>query len=164
MRVLRRAGLALATLAAVGPATACGSAVTIPPLCTQPGPASRPDTFAQNVSLLTLPYGMRYGDISVGCGPLVKSGQEVTAEYTGWLQDGTEFDSSRNPGREPFVFALGQGQVIRGLDVGLMNMHVGGKRRLVIPPLLGYGTQGVPSVIPANATLIVDVEVVSVSS
>lgn len=160
---VKRAGLALAALAAVGPAAACGSAVTIPPLCTHAGPETQPDTFAQHVSLLTLPYGMRYGDISVGCGATVKPGQQVTAEYTGWLQDGTEFDSSRNAGRQPFVFALGEGQVIRGFDVGVLNMRIGGKRRLEIPPVLGYGTEGVPSVIPANATLIIDVEVLSAS-
>ena len=159
----RRAGLACAGLAAVVPAVACGSAIAVTPLCTHPGPASAPDSFGTTVSMLTLPYGLRYGDITVGCGGQVKPGQSVTVEYTGWLQDGVEFDSSRSRGRQALTFQPGQQQVLRGFDVGVINMRVGGKRRLEIPPDLAYGSQGVPPVIPANATLVIDVEVLSAS-
>ena len=160
---LRRAGLALSGLAAVVPVAACGSAIAVTPLCTGPGPASRVDTFASTVSMLTLPYGLRYGDATVGCGSRVRPGQNVTVQYTGWLQDGAEFDSSRTAGRQALTFQPGQQQVIRGFEVGVLNMRVGGKRRLEIPPALAYGTQGVPPVIPANATLIIDVEVINAS-
>jgi len=144
-------------------AAGCGSAVPITPLCSTPGPASTQDSFTAQVTLVKLPSGLQYGDITTGCGPEVKTGQNVTVEYTGWLQSGKEFDSSRASGRQAFVFPLGESQVIPGFDQGVMTMHVGGKRRLVIPPALAYGAQGVPPVIPANATLVFEVEVVSAS-
>ena len=114
--------------------------------------------------MVSLPYGLRYGELSVGCGAVVKAGEQVTAQYTGWLQDGNEFDSTRGPGREPFVFIVGQQQAIQGVDAGVVAMHAGGKRRLEIPPSLGYGSAGVPPTIPANSTLIVDIEVLSVTA
>lgn len=151
-------------LAATGiVAAGCGSAVPVTPLCSTAGPASAQDSFSQQVTLVRSPSGLQYGDITLGCGPEVKTGQNVTVEYTGWLQSGKEFDSSRSAGRQPFVFPLGEQQVIPGFDQGVMAMHVGGRRRLVIPPALAYGAQGVPPVIPANATLVFDVEVVSAS-
>jgi FKBP-type peptidyl-prolyl cis-trans isomerase len=81
--------------------------------------------------------------------------------YTGWLTDGTKFDSSRDRG-QPFEFPLGNGRVISGWDIGVATMQVGGKRRLVIPAEMGYGSRGAPPVIPANATLIFDVELLAI--
>ena len=100
-------------------------------------------------------------DLIVGTGKEVKSGDVITVHYTGWLENGTEFDSSLSPGREPLVITLGIGQVIKGWDEGIPGMKVGGKRRLTIPPHLGYGNRAVGS-IPANSTLIFDVELLDV--
>ncbi len=107
-------------------------------------------------------------DESVGSGAEATPQKTVTVHYTGWLQDlskpdhkGTQFDSSRTNG-EPFEFVLGAGMVIKGWDQGVAGMKIGGKRTLVIPPELGYGARGVPGVIPANSTLIFDVELLGV--
>jgi FKBP-type peptidyl-prolyl cis-trans isomerase len=100
-------------------------------------------------------------DTVVGTGATATAGQQVTVNYTGKLLDGTTFDSSLNPGRTPFTFTLGAGQVIAGWDQGVAGMKVGGTRILVIPPALGYGAQAVGS-IPANSTLIFQVELLSV--
>ena len=99
--------------------------------------------------------------LSPGAGPNPKAGQVVVVHYTGRLTDGTKFDSSvdRN---EPFEFALGKGQVIEGWDRGLAQMQKGEKARLTIPPEMGYGPQGYPGVIPPNATLVFDVELVDI--
>lgn len=100
-------------------------------------------------------------DLVVGTGQEAKSGNVITVHYTGWLEDGTEFDSSLRPGRDPLVITLGIGQVIKGWDEGIPGMKVGGKRRLTIPPRLGYGSRAVGS-IPANSTLIFEVELLDV--
>jgi len=163
-----RALLAPAAVAACA-LVACGSAVPISgatptPACATPEGTPETDSFTQQVPLTTGAGGLRFGDIRVGCGAAVHSGQIVTVEYTGWLSNGQEFDSSRTAGRQPFAFPLGQQQVIPGFEQGVMGMHIGGKRRLEIPPALGYGPQGVPPTIPPSATLVFDVEVVSASS
>ncbi len=101
--------------------------------------------------------GLRYIDERVGDGDAPQSGQTVIVNYTGWLTNGTKFDSSVDRG-QPFTFTLGQGQVIRGWDEAVASMKVGGKRRLIIPSDLGYGQRGAPPTIPPNATLIFDVE------
>jgi FKBP-type peptidyl-prolyl cis-trans isomerase len=100
-------------------------------------------------------------DLVVGTGAEAKAGQKVEVHYTGTLTNGSKFDSSLDRGR-PFGFTLGAGQVIKGWDQGVAGMKVGGKRKLTIPPDLGYGARGFPPVIPANSTLIFEVELLSV--
>ncbi len=99
-------------------------------------------------------------DLVVGQGAEAVAGRTVEVDYTGWLLDGRSFDSSK--GRGPFTFLLGGGQVIKGWDQGVVGMKVGGKRKLTIPPELGYGMRGFPGVIPAQATLVFEVELRSV--
>ena len=120
-------------------------------------------TAAANADFVTQPSGLKYQDEVVGTGPEPKTGQQVTVHYTGWLyekgQKGKKFDSSRDRG-QPFTFQIGAGQVIRGWDEGVATMKAGGKRTLVIPPELGYGARGAGGVIPPNATLMFDVELI----
>ena len=96
-------------------------------------------------------------DLKVGEGAPVEKYNIVTVNYTGWLTDDTKFDSSLNPGRSPFRFTVGGGQVIKGWDEGLLGMKVGGKRKLTIPPSMGYGNRDM-GVIPPNSTLIFEIE------
>jgi FKBP-type peptidyl-prolyl cis-trans isomerase len=105
--------------------------------------------------------GLQYEEVTVGTGAEAKAGMQVTAHYHGTLTDGTVFDSSYTRG-QPFGFRLGGGQVIKGWDEGIAGMKVGGKRRLTIPPDLGYGERGAGGAIPPNATLVFDVELVDV--
>lgn len=114
-----------------------------------------------NPKVVTTPSGLQYADILVGSGAQPQVGDRVTVHYTGMLSDGRIFDSSRDRG-QPFQFQIGVGQVIKGWDEGVASMHVGGQRRLIIPPNLGYGARGVGGVIPPNATLIFDVELLAV--
>ena len=120
---------------------------------------------ASAASPVTTPSGLKYTDEQVGTGAQPTAGQNVSVHYTGWLdqggQKGKKFDSSRDRG-QPFSFPLGQGQVIQGWDEGVASMKVGGKRTLVIPAALGYGARGAGGVIPPNATLIFDVELLGV--
>ena len=104
---------------------------------------------------------MRVEKITSGAGPAPKHGDTVTVHYTGWLTDGAKFDSSVDRG-QPFQFTLGAHQVIAGWDEGVAGMKVGGKRTLIIPPELGYGARGAGGVIPPNATLIFEVELLDV--
>jgi len=111
---------------------------------------------------VSLHHGLKYWDLKVGTGAEAKKGHTVKVHYTGWLlENGTKFDSSLDRG-EPFEFTLGAGQVIKGWDEGVAGMKVGGKRQLRIPPELGYGFSGQPPVIPGNAYLIFDVELLDV--
>jgi FKBP-type peptidyl-prolyl cis-trans isomerase len=105
--------------------------------------------------------GLKYIDEKVGDGHEAKSGDVVQVHYTGWLENGTKFDSSLDRG-QPLKFKVGVGQVIRGWDEGVTGMKVGGKRKLTIPPDLGYGKQGAGGVIPPNATLIFEVELLGI--
>lgn len=105
--------------------------------------------------------GLSYTDIVKGAGAAPTSGKMVTVHYTGVLEDGTKFDSSVDRG-QPFSFRIGAGEVIPGWDEGVISMKVGGKRKLIIPPQLGYGSAGAGGVIPPNATLIFDVELLDV--
>ena len=100
-------------------------------------------------------------DLVVGTGAAAASGQKVTVHYTGWLTNGTKFDSSKDRS-DPFIFNLGKGQVIKGWDQGVQGMKVGGKRKLTIPPEMGYGSRGAGGVIPPNATLVFEVELLGV--
>jgi peptidylprolyl isomerase len=118
-------------------------------------------TEVNEADYVTTDSGLKYFDLEVGDGPLPQSGQRVSVHYTGWLEDGTKFDSSLDRG-QPLTFALGVGQVISGWDEGVATMKVGGRRQLVIPPELGYGEQGAGGVIPPNATLIFEVELLDV--
>ena len=101
-------------------------------------------------------------DHQIGTGTEAVSGKTVAVHYTGTLEDGSKFDSSRDSG-QPFQFTIGQGQVIPGWDEGIPGMKAGGRRKLIIPPALGYGSQGSSPVIPPNATLVFVVELVSVA-
>ena len=105
--------------------------------------------------------GLKHQDLKVGDGPEAVSGKVVEVHYTGWLEDGTKFDSSLDRG-EPFSFRLGAGEVIEGWDQGVAGMRVGGKRKLTIPPELGYGQEGAGGVIPPGATLVFEVELLDV--
>lgn len=101
-------------------------------------------------------------DVKVGPGAVAKSGDMITVNYTGKLTNGKVFDTSKKPGGQPFTFTLGKGQVITGWDNGLVGMKVGGRRTLTIPPDMGYGSAGAPPDIPANATLVFDVELIRI--
>jgi FKBP-type peptidyl-prolyl cis-trans isomerase len=111
-------------------------------------------------SMTNLPSGLAYQDIVVGEGAEAVIGKAAVVHYTGWLQDGTKFDSS--VGGTPFTFNVGGGQVIQGWDEGVPGMKVGGKRKLVLPSELGYGKNGAPPDIPPNATLVFEVELLEV--
>ncbi|HYY42588.1 MAG TPA: FKBP-type peptidyl-prolyl cis-trans isomerase [Pyrinomonadaceae bacterium] len=112
---------------------------------------------------VTTASGLRYVDEVAGTGATPQRGQTVAVKYTGTLESGAKFDSSYDhPGQQPYEFTLGSGTVIKGWDEGIATMKVGGKRRLIIPPKLGYGAQGRRPNIPGNATLIFEVELVDV--
>jgi FKBP-type peptidyl-prolyl cis-trans isomerase len=110
---------------------------------------------------VTTASGLKYTDTKVGTGAEAKAGQNVSVHYTGWLTNGTKFDSSKDRG-QPFNFPLGGGRVIKGWDEGVQGMKVGGTRKLTIPANLGYGPQGAGGVIPPNATLVFEVDLLDV--
>ena len=107
--------------------------------------------------------GMKIETLKEGSGAGAKAGDAVTVNYTGTLTDGTKFDSSLNPGRTPFQFTLGQNRVIQGWELGVAGMKVGEKRKLTIPPELGYGSQAVGGVIPANSTLVFEIDLLGIN-
>jgi peptidylprolyl isomerase len=131
------------------------------------GPASNPQPSTQTsthpkpvVKMTTTPSGLQYRDLVVGKGPQPKNGDTVVVNYTGTFANGKVFDTS--VGKKPFEFRLGRGEVIKGWDEGVASMHVGGKRKLVIPPDLAYGSGGYPGVIPPNSTLTFVVELLRI--
>jgi FKBP-type peptidyl-prolyl cis-trans isomerase len=128
--------------------------------CSSAPPAA---TGAQSASAteVTMPDGLKYTDEQVGTGAEAVPGKTAVVHYTGWLLDGTKFDSSLDR-KQPFSFPLGAGQVIKGWDEGVAGMKVGGKRTLIVPPALGYGARGAGNVIPPNATLKFDVQLLEV--
>ncbi len=127
-------------------------------------PADNPPNVPHVAGVPKTLYSLRYIDTVVGNGPLAEPRKWYTVNYTGWLTDGTKFDSSYDhPGKDPISFPYGMHQVIPGWDTGFTGMHVGGKRRLYIPYQLAYGEQGRPPVIPPKADLIFDVELLSFS-
>jgi FKBP-type peptidyl-prolyl cis-trans isomerase len=131
------------------------------PATTASVPTFAPSLGVDPAALTKTASGLQYQDKKVGTGPEAKAGQTVSVHYTGWLPDGSKFDSSRDR-NEPFQFGLGQHQVIAGWDEGVAGMKVGGRRLLVIPAELGYGARGAPGVIPPNSTLVFDVELLGV--
>jgi FKBP-type peptidyl-prolyl cis-trans isomerase FkpA len=124
---------------------------------------SRTTSFEE--SMITTTSGLQYEDTTLGTGAEAKTGQQISVHYTGWLYNegvkGAKFDSSKDR-NDPFHFGLGAGMVIRGWDEGVLGMKVGGRRVLVIPPALGYGARGAGGVIPPNATLMFEVELLGV--
>ncbi|MCC5899981.1 MAG: FKBP-type peptidyl-prolyl cis-trans isomerase [Phormidium sp. BM_Day4_Bin.17] len=123
---------------------------------------SNPEAVADDDGVYTTESGLKYEKLETGDGAQPQTGQTVMVHYTGMLEDGTVFDSSRERNR-PFSFRIGVGQVIRGWDEGVGMMHVGDRWKLTIPPELGYGERGAGGVIPPNATLIFDVELLRIS-
>jgi len=170
------AAAALAALLAAGcgypdptPSPPPGAAVTE----TTPTPAvAGGDDFhaGDNQTPVKFPDGLQVVDLAVGTGQIVPPGATVTVQYTGWLGDGTQFDTSRQAGRDPLCAILLNTQqtvgnctpVIPGWNEAVPGMKVGGKRKMILPPSLGYGAQGQPPVIPANATLVFTVELISI--
>ena len=142
--------------------TACAAVALALPLALAAEP---PALAAATSQVIEMPDGLKYSDDKVGDGAAAAFGAKVTVHYTGWLDNdgakGKKFDSSRDRG-EPFTFTLGAQEVIPGWDEGVAGMKVGGRRTLVIPPDLGYGARGAGGVIPPNATLIFDVELLQV--
>ena len=145
----------LIVVAAMTAGLACSQPVAQSPSSAGAAPAN---ATAREV---TLSDGLKYTDDQVGTGTEATAGKTVSVHYTGWLLDGTKFDSSRDRG-QPFSFPLGAGRVIKGWDEGVAGMKIGGKRTLVIPPDLGYGARGAGGVIPPNATLKFEVELLDV--
>src|SRR6478752_7699613 len=131
------------------------------PQAQPPAQSGSAQSSASTAKEVTLPDGLKYTDDQVGTGTEATAGKTVVVHYTGWLLDGTKFDSSRDR-NQPFSFPLGAGRVIKGWDEGVAGMKVGGKRTLEIPPDLGYGARGAGGVIPPNATLVFDVELVEI--
>lgn len=119
------------------------------------------DQGESDLETITTDSGLQYQDLVVGSGAAAKPGDIVSVHYTGWLEDGTKFDSSLDR-NTPFEFQLGARQVIAGWDEGVAGMQVGGKRKLIIPAELGYGSRGAGNVIPANATILFEVELLEI--
>jgi peptidylprolyl isomerase len=137
---------------------AAGSLSALPKVAkarqTEPTPAPTPQE-------VVTPSGLRYRDLQVGEGAEAAKGKIVEVHYIGWLEDNTKFDASQDPSH-PFTFRIGIDDVIQGWHQGITGMKVGGRRRLVVPPELGYGKQGMGRIVPPNATLIFEIELVNV--
>jgi peptidylprolyl isomerase len=175
LAVLTPAALTTAQTTPAKPATTTPKPATTTTHRTTSATTTTPPNIPKVVGIPKIAYALRYIDISVGTGPLAETSVLGTSEadskikwytvkYTGWLSNGTKFDSSfDHPGAEPITFPAGAHRVIPGWDTGFQGMHVGGKRRLFIPYQLAYGEAGRPPHIPAKSDLIFDIELVSVS-
>ena len=126
-----------------------------------PARSGGPPPLAAMVQWHRTPSGLQYADVVTGSGATPRDGQTAVVHFTGWLDDGTQFDRSRDR-QKPFGFQLGAGQVIKAWDEGVRGMRVGGTRRLIVPPPLGYGAKGVPGLVPPNATLTFDIELLRI--
>ena len=157
-------------MTAVIPAVLAGLALGASAMAQDATPAATPAASPAHAAkkakagskVITTPSGLKYQILKRGSGRFATDGATVTVHYTGWLATGTKFDSSVDRG-QPFQFTLGAGQVIKGWDEGVKGMRIGEKRKLFIPPDLGYGARGAGDVIPPNANLIFDVELLDVS-
>ena len=176
---MRRTFLAAVALTGLA-AAACGYPDPYagnPPVANEsPNPSASPSVSpgaddcnaGTGLAAVTYPDGLKVIDLKVGTGQVAKDGENAEVQYTGWLTDCHQFDSSRSPGRTSFTFQIGQSQVIPGWDEGLPGMKVGGKRKLIIPSDLAYGPQGQTdqttgaTIIPPNATLVFEIELLSV--
>ena len=152
-----------------GSSTASAPALASPPATCNGSDSAvhdrgQPDNFqaVPSAAFTKLPDGLQYTDLAAGTGPAVTEAQCITVQYTGWLSNGTKFDSSRDRDGGFQLQAGKAGQVIAGWQEGILGMKAGGKRRLVIPPALGYGAQGSPPTIPANSTLVFDIELLRI--
>jgi FKBP-type peptidyl-prolyl cis-trans isomerase len=142
-----------------GPALVLAVGGMLAGLCLQ-ARADEKSSAAAEGKVITTASGLKYIDLKEGTGPAAKAGDTVEVHYTGWLTNGKKFDSS--VGKKPFPFKIGAGMVIKGWDEGVAGMKVGGKRKLMIPPELGYGARGFDGVIPPNAELIFEVELLKI--
>ena len=158
MKLIPQTALALGAHAALSLAGALAASETP----AKAAPAAATPAAAAKEKTVTTASGLKYEDLTVGEGAEAKSGDRVSVHYTGWLENGTKFDSSVDRGRA-FDFPLGAGRVIKGWDQGVAGMKVGGKRKLTIPPALGYGERGAGGVIPPNATLVFEVELLKIN-
>ncbi len=150
--VMRTTAFALAAMLML---PALGRAAETPP------PTAAAETPVPEGNLVTTSSGLQYADIIPGTGEMPQDGDICILHYTGWLEDGTQFDSSRPRGK-PFGFKIGAHQVIKGWEEGVHTMRVGGTRRLIIPPELAYGERGIPSLVPPNARLTFEVELLRI--
>jgi hypothetical protein len=173
LAVLALTALAAAACGYADPYATSGPVANESPIPSpSPSPSPGADDFNAGAGLtpVTYPDGLKYIDLKVGTGAVAVNDKNLTVQYTGWLSTGPPpFDSSRNPGRSPFTFQLGQSKVIPGWDEGLLGLKVGGKRKLIIPSDLAYGPNGQTDpntgavVIPGNATLVFEVELLNVA-
>ena len=126
-----------------------------------PSSATGPPRLLPGPKTITTDSGLQYIDLAVGKGATPKNGQTVIVHYTGWLDDGLQFTSSRDQDK-PFGFPPGSGRVIKGWDEGVASMRVGGRRRLIVPSELAYGSRGIPGIVPSNAQLTFDIELLRI--
>ncbi len=166
LTVLALSALTAAACGYSDPYASSGPVANESPLTASPSPGVDDFNAGAGLPVVKYPDGLKFIDLTVGTGAVVHKGDTVTVQYTGWLFNGTKFDSSRDRG-QPFTVPIGQGQVIGGWDEGIPGMMVGGRRKLIIPPALAYGPNGQQdsngnNIIPPNATLTFIVEMVSV--
>jgi hypothetical protein len=167
LAVLALSAFAVASCGYADPYTSTGPVANESP-GTAPSPSPGADDFNAGAGLpqITYPDGLKYIDLTAGTGAAAKKGDSASVQYTGWLSTGVKFDSSRDRG-QPFSIVIGAGSVIAGWDEGIPGMKVGGKRKLIIPPALGYGAAGQSDpntgavIIPGNATLVFEIELLT---